>query len=254
MDYNAVSVVIPCYNEEENLKRGVLDQVDNFLKKQTFQWEVIIANDHSSDQSLKLIQNFIKNHDKFRVLDLPHGGKPSAVYAGIKAAKYNFALFTDMDQSTPISELIKLMPYLRDFDLIIGSRGTTRSGNNLLRRLGARIFLTLRRWIILPEINDTQCGFKIIRTDLAKKIFPRLSFFQENIKGGWRVSAFDVEMLFMAQKWGYKIKEVPVLWQNQDISQTKGNRTNNYFKESIQMVKEIWQVRKNDYHGKYEKK
>mgnify|MGYP001236581631 CR=1 FL=1 len=254
MDYSiAISVVIPCYNEENNLKRGVLEQVYDYLNKQKYKWEVIVANDASSDNSLKLVEKFVKKHPGFSVLDLPHGGKPSAVYAGIKKAKYGYILFTDMDQSTPISELAKLIPYLGKNEVIIGSRGIFRNGNSLIRKLGSLVFLNFRRLIILPKIIDTQCGFKVIKTEVAKKIFPHLSFFKENITGGWRVSAFDAEMLFMAQKWGYKIKEIPVIWQDEDISNTKGNKTKSYLKESLQMVKEIWRIKINDLGGKYEK-
>lgn len=253
MDYNSVSVVIPCYNEENNLKRGVLDQVNEFLQKQKYNWEVIIANDASTDNSLKLMENFIKKHKKFSILNLPHGGKPSAVYAGIKKAKHDFILFTDMDQSTPITELNKLIPYFKNNDIIIGSRGLFRNGNSLTRKIGSLVFSNFRRSIILPQIIDTQCGFKVIKNSVAQEIFPKLSFFRENITGGWRVSAFDAEMLFMAQKWNYKIKEVPVFWQDEDISNTKGNKAKSYFKESLQMIKEIWRIKSNDLKGKYEK-
>ena len=83
-----ISIVIPCYNEENNLKRGVLDEVNQFLTKQKFKWEVLVCNDESTDNSLKLVKKFVANHPGFRVLDLPHGGKPSAVWGGIKAVSY----------------------------------------------------------------------------------------------------------------------------------------------------------------------
>ena len=107
----SISIIIPCYNEENNLKKGVLNEVSDFLKTQKFQWEVIICNDESTDKSLKLVKDFASKHKGFRVLDLPHGGKPSAVWGGIQEAKYPIILFTDMDQSTPLKELTKLLPF-----------------------------------------------------------------------------------------------------------------------------------------------
>lgn len=252
----SISIIIPCYNEENNLKKGVLDEVFNFLKNQKFNWEVIVCNDESTDNSLKLIKDFITKHSGFRVLDLPHGGKPSAVWGGIKEAKYPIVLFTDMDQSTPLKELNKLLPYFdKDYDVVIGSRGISREGNSLVRKIMARAFLFGRRLVLLPKIIDTQCGFKAIKTDLAKKAFPNLQFFKDKSnKSGWRVSAFDVELLFMIQKWGYKIKEVEVNWKNEDLSTTKGDNATRFKKESQQMIQEIIRVKRNDLQGIYDQK
>jgi len=250
-----ISIIIPCYNEEENLKRGVLDEVSDFLQTQKFKWEVLICNDESTDNSLELVQEFAKKHSGFRVLDLPHGGKPSAVWGGIKEAKYPLVLFTDMDQSTPLKETNKLLPYFKSYDVVIGSRGSHREGNTLFRKLGSKVFLLIRKLILLHQISDTQCGFKAMRTDVAKKLFPNLQFFKDKTgKKGWRVSAYDVELLFMAQKWGYSIKEVPVEWKNEDTSTTKGDLNARYKKESVQMMQEIWRVMTNNLKGIYDQK
>jgi|SRR3989339_36357 len=251
----SVSVIIPCYNEEKNLKRGVLTDVFQYLSRQPYNWEVIIANDESTDQSRTFSEHFVKSHRNFSLINLSHGGKPSAVFGGIKAAKNDLVLFTDMDQSTPIEELDKLLPYFtKGYDVVIGSRGLIRSGNTLLRRLGGPIFLFFRRLVLLPNIVDTQCGFKMFRRHVALKLFPNLQFFKDTSKKeGWRVSAFDVELLFMAQKWGYKIKEVLVSWQNTDQSDTKGASVNErYKKESVQMIQEIIRVKRNDIAGLYD--
>ena len=252
----ALSIVIPCYNEENNIKNGVLKEVDDFLKKQDFSWEVIVCNDESTDNSLKLVKDFVSTRKGFRVLDLPHGGKPSAVWGGIKEAKYPIVLFTDMDQSTPLKESLKLLPYFEQgYDVVIGSRGAAREGNTLLRKIGGRVFLFIRRIVLLPKIIDTQCGFKMFKADVAKKLFPNLQFFKDKSdKKGWRVSAFDVELLFMAQKWGYKTKEVLVEWKNEDSSTTKGDSTARYKKESKQMIQEIIRVKRNDLNGLYDQK
>jgi glycosyltransferase involved in cell wall biosynthesis len=252
----SISIIIPCYNEENNLKRGVLQEVYNYLSSQDYQWEVIVCNDESTDNSLKLVRDFVSHHKNFRYLDLKHGGKPAAVWCGIQAASYPVVLFTDMDQSTPLKELGKLLPYFeQDFDVVIGSRGTDREGNSIVRKIMARAFLFSRRLVLLPNIIDTQCGFKALKTEVAKKLFPKLQFFQDKSQAtGWRVSAFDVELLFMAHKWGYKIKEVQVDWRNEDTSTTKGDNALRFKKESKQMLQEILRVKKNDLQGIYDKK
>jgi glycosyltransferase involved in cell wall biosynthesis len=251
-----ISIVTPCYNEQSNINRGVLQEVYDYLKDKSFKWEVIICNDESTDDSLNLVKQFAQKHENFRVLDLPHGGKPSAVWGGIKEAKYPVVLFTDMDQSTPLKELDKLLPWFdQNYDIVIGSRGSERDGNSFLRKLGSTIFLLVRRLILLPNIIDTQCGFKAMKTIVAKEIFPDLQFFKDKSeKKGWRVSAYDVELLFISKKRGYKIKEVKVDWKNEDISNTKGDMAARYRKESINMAKEVWRVKKNDIKGIYDKK
>lgn len=248
----SLSIIIPCYNEENNLKRGVLQEVSDFLSTQKFTWEVIISNDESTDNSLELLHQFVKNHSGFRILDLKHGGKPHAVWQGIQQAKYSLVLFTDMDQSTPIREINKFLPFFPQNDIVIGSRGFSREGNSLLRKIGGPIFLSLRKLALLHDINDTQCGFKMFKTTVAKYLFPHLQFFKSKSSSAWQVSAFDVELLFMAQKNGYKIKEVLVDWRNEDTSITKGDEVARYKKESIQMIKEILRVKINDLKGVYE--
>ena len=250
-----LSIVIPCYNEEENLRSGVLKEVNDYLEKQKYLWEVIISDDGSSDNSLSVAQNFIKQNklNNFRILKNKHGGKPWAVWKGIESATGDIVLFTDMDQSTPINEISQLLPWFeKGFGVVIGSRGTTRKDAPFLRKLMAYSFLTLRRTILLSDIEDTQCGFKAFKIDVAKKIFPKLQFFQEIDKEvkGWRVSAFDVELLFLAQKNGHKIKEVKVAWKDRDLASKGKNK--NFLKESKDMAKEMLRVRMNDFRGRYD--
>lgn len=244
-----LSVVIPCYNEQENLKRGVLDEVENFLKTQNFSWEVIISDDGSTDESREIIRSLIKNKKDFFLLENTHGGKPAAIWQGIKRARGKFVLFTDMDQSTPIKEISKFKPHFKDFEIIIGSRGIERKNYSILRKIGSVIFRNLRKSLLLKKIDDTQCGFKAFRTDVAKKIFPMLQFFKEKkLVKGWKVTSFDVELLFIAEKLGYKIKEVPVEWEDRDVS--KGKRRS-YLRESKEMLKQIIRVKLNDLKGLY---
>jgi len=256
MNKPTISIIIPCYNEENNLKRGVLNEVADFLKNAKYKYEVIICNDKSTDDSLSLVQDFVKTHPNFLVLDLPKGGKPGAIWGGLQEAKYPIVLFTDMDQSTPIKEIDKLLPfYEKNFDIVIGSRGGDREGNSFIRLLGSKVFSGFRNTLLGTNIIDTQCGFKSMKTDLAKKIFPELEVIKNTQRGnGWRVSAYDVELLFIAQKWGYRVKEVPVAWKNEDTSTTKGDANAKYIIESKRMAEEVWRVFINNFKGNYENK
>ena len=251
-----ISVIIPCYNEEKNLERGVLDEVYQYLIGQDYAWEVIVVNDESTDNSRNLVKRFTEKTTSFSLLDIPHGGKPAAVWAGIQEARGEIALFTDMDQSTPISELSKLSPwYEKGFDVVIGSRGTPREGFSIVRRLGSTVFRGLRRLFLLRDISDTQCGFKSCRRDAALQAFPRLQFFKRNDRPtGWKVSAYDVELLYLFERAGYRIKEIEVEWQNRDESDTKDQTgaIARYLKESLEMAKEIIRVKRNQVKGLYD--
>lgn len=244
-----LSVVIPCYNEKENLRRNVLEEVDRFLKKQEFSWEVIISDDGSIDNSRELTNKAINNLNNFRLVENVHGGKPSAVWGGLKEAKGEFVLFADMDQSTPIKEFEKMKPYLANNDAVIGSRGMVRKNYSLIRRIGSAFFLLFRKSILLRDIDDTQCGFKAFNTEAVRKVFPLLQFFQRTtVVKGWKVTSYDVELLFLIEKFGGKIKEVLVEWKNEDVSTGKQR---SYLKESQEMFRQVLRVKLNDIRGLY---
>lgn len=246
-----LSVIIPCYNEEANLKRGVLGEVERYLEKQRYSSEVIISDDGSSDKSQQLVKEFSQKHPRFKLLENSHAGKPFAIKSGIEKARGEIILFTDMDQSTPMSEFRKILPYFnKNFDVAIGSRGSARQGSSFFRLLASNIFRVTRQVILLRNIVDTQCGFKAFKSKVAKDLFHRMTIFNRGKQAvGWRVGAFDVELLFMAQKHGYKIAEVPVEWRDKDVTQGKQRQ---FFKESQEMLKEILRVKLNDIRGFYD--
>lgn len=251
-----LSVVIPCYNEARNLERGVLDEVFRYIVRQPYAWEVIVVNDESTDDSRRLLEAFGRDRPHFARVDIPHGGKPAAVWAGIQAARGEIVLFTDMDQSTPIQELDKLLPwYDAGFQVVIGSRGATREGFSVVRKLGSFVFRTLRSFFLLRGINDTQCGFKSCRRAAALDVFPKLQFFKQASRpSGWKVSAYDVELLYLFEKSGCAIKEVEVAWHNRDVSDTKGQQGElaRYLRESIDMAREVYRVKRNERRGLYD--
>lgn len=248
-----LSIIIPCYNEEENLKRGVLKEVHDFLKKKKFSWEVLISDDGSTDNSCKLVASQTKSWQGFKLLKNPHGSKPSTLKYGLKKVKGEYVLFADMDQSTPISELDKLLPHVKHGEsVVIGSRGLTRKNFPFYRRIGAVAFSTFRRLLILSSISDTQCGFKLFKTEAIKKAFPRLEFFKTKQRTkGWKVTSYDVELLQILKKMNLKIKEVVVKWHDEDVSQSKGGNLSKYIRESREMFLQILRVKLNDLRGLY---
>lgn len=246
-----LSIIVPNYNEAENVSHGALAHIVAYLKKQSYTWELIVADDGSTDSSLAQIEQLAKKEARVRVLKLTHAGKPYALRSGVKAAKGRYVLFTDMDQSTPIEELGKLLPWTeKGFPVVIGSRGARRGGASFFRQLASVIFLLIRRAILLPEIKDTQCGFKLLDTELARTAFNKMRLFgRENHVQGWKVTAYDVELLHVAKKLGKTIKEVRVAWRDEDKSSSKSR---SFVKESIEMFFEILRVRVADLLGKYD--
>jgi dolichyl-phosphate beta-glucosyltransferase len=251
-----ISIIIPCWNEQKNLERGVLAEVENYLCGLSLGWEVIIVDDGSTDLSPALIAEFVRSRDRFGLISAVHKGKPSAIWTGIQQARGELILFTDMDQSTPIQELERLLPwYQEDYQVVIGSRGLRRDGTTFLRKLGSFLFLSLRQLILLPNLQDTQCGFKSCRREAALQVFPKLTALQQDgAPVGWKVTAYDVELLYLMERSGLRIKEVQVEWRNRDLSTTKteGQSRNAYLKESIEMAREVVRVKLNQVKGIYD--
>ena len=214
-----LSVVIPSFDEMANLQKGVLDKVEHFLERSKLAYEVIIVDDGSKDGSVEFVRDFIKDNSHFKLIENPHLGKAGAVISGMLAAEGEYILFSDMDQATPIEELSKLLPYFNPgnggYDIVIGSR-KKRKGAPFSRRLMAQGMIFLRSSIVgLPGISDTQCGFKMFTREAGEKLFKKMKEIhssQASISGSSVSAGFDVELLYLAQKMGYKIKEVPVNW------------------------------------------
>ncbi len=211
-----LSVVIPSFDEMANLQKGVLDKVEHFLEKEKFTYEVIVVDDGSKDGSGEFVEQFTKENKKFRIIKNSHTGKAGAVTTGILKATGKYILFTDMDQAVPIEEVDKMLPFFdQGFDIVIGSR-TGRKGAPLSRLVMSQASVILRKLIVgMHQISDTQCGFKIFRHDIARELFARVDKLHhgfQTISGSSVTAGFDMEFLFLAQKMGFKIKEVPVSW------------------------------------------
>lgn len=245
-----LSVIIPSFDEMANLQKGVLDKVKSFLDKKKVPYEVIIVDDGSHDGSVEFVNKFVKENSTFRLIENAHSGKAGAVTTGMLAAKGKYRLFTDMDQATPIEEVDKLLPFAaKGYDVVIGSRNTRRKGSPFLRLFISRSNIILRKIIVgMPEITDTQCGFKMFTGTAAQKVFGKLHELHHGfaqIKGSNVASGFDVEALYIAEKSGFKIKEIPVEWLYVET------RRVNPVKDSIEGVRALLQIRLNQVSGKY---
>jgi len=195
-----LSVVIPSYNEETNIRLGTLDKVSRYLDHQSYTWEVIIVDDGSKDASPKLLDAFVKTNSGFRVIHSPHRGKAGTVMTGVKQSTGELVLFSDLDQATPIAELDKVLPWFaKGYDVVIGSRSGRREGAPVSRIVMARGFMMLRGLFLgLKGITDTQCGFKAFKREVAERIFSKLQLYgAPHIAQGPMVTAgFDIEVLF----------------------------------------------------------
>lgn len=242
-----LSVVIPAYNEAKNLKRGVLEEVGDYLKSIRLQYEVIIVDDGSVDQTKDLVEKFIQKNPLFKLIEVSHGGKANAVMTGMIKAGGEIILFTDMDQATPINQLEKFIPKFEEgSDAVIGSRAGRR-GAPLMRKLAAWGFSFLRNLILGLPFSDTQCGFKAFTKKAVEKIIPKIKseWGVVHFKGGAVNAGFDVELLYLAKKYGFKIAEVPVEWNYVDTERVQ------VIKDAAAAIYDMLRIRINDFKGKY---
>ena len=241
---NSVSIIIPCYNEEANLQKGVLDKVGNFVEENPQIKEVIIVDDGSEDKTAQIIKSqYLPKFKKFKYVKIPHQGKASAVITGIQKAKSEFVLFTDMDLATPIEESKKLIQAIKEgWHIAIGSRDKKRKGAPITRKIMAIGFILIRNFLLnLGKIKDTQCGFKAFKRETALKIISHMKVFhpktKRKTKGASVTAGFDLEFLFVAKLLGYKIKEIPVEWRHVET------RNVNVFKDTIETLRDILKIK-----------
>ncbi|MCL5004456.1 MAG: glycosyltransferase family 2 protein [Patescibacteria group bacterium] len=208
-----LSIIIPAYNEAKRLPLTLFD-IDKHLKSADFSYEIIVVDNNSTDATSEIVERFSHLIKNLRLIKYRTPGKGGAVQKGILEAKGEIRLFMDADNSTAIDQFNKMIPYLKEgYDVIIGSRDI--EGAKLIppqpwhKRLGGNAGNLIIQALLLPGIWDTQCGFKAFTAEAAEKIFPLLK------TNRW---GFDVEVLSLAKKFGYKIKEVPVVWVNNPFS------------------------------------
>jgi dolichyl-phosphate beta-glucosyltransferase len=205
-----LSVVVPCYNEEQRLPRTI-EQIERYLDGTGTSYELILVDDGSTDGTRKVMDAAAANHGSVRIEALPQNrGKGRALAEGVAAARGKEILITDADLSTPIEELEKLQAALdKGAGVAIASRALRGSrvevSQPVYRVLMGKAFNLIVQLVLLPGIWDTQCGFKLFRAEVAKDAFGALT------TDGF---GFDPEVLFRAKQRGVRIAEVPVVWRN----------------------------------------
>lgn len=236
------ALIIPCYNEEANIQKGVLDKVGNFTKNDDRFREVIIVDDGSTDTTKKIIkETYLSQFHKFKLIENKHQGKAFAVITGIKNTQQPYVMFSDMDLATPIEESEKIINAIdSNYDIAIGSRKSNREGAPLSRKILATGYIIIRDILInLRGIKDTQCGFKMFKKEAALKIINNLKVFHPNRKtqGPSVTAGFDLEFLFLATKLRYKIKEVPVLWRHVETKRV------NFLHDALETLRDILRIK-----------
>ena len=244
-----LSVVIPAYNEAARLP-GTLRAVATFLDAQSFSSEVIVVDDGSADQTAEIAAQFLPE-GRVRLLREAHRGKGAAVRAGMLAARGACVLFTDADLAVPIEETPRLLALLdAGCAVVIGSRegvGASREGEPIFRHVMGRVFNRLVRILAVPGIDDTQCGFKLFRADAVAAIVPRLRLYGSDAPKvrGARVTGFDVEVLIIARRQGFRIGEASVYWRYGTQSKVRP------VADTFWNLRDVVRVRVNDWRGYY---
>jgi glycosyltransferase involved in cell wall biosynthesis len=234
-----LSIVIPAHNEENRLPR-TLEQVFAFLKTQDYSAEVLVVENGSSDRTLEIARAFAEQHPHLRVLKNDQRGKGLAVRRGMLEARGQYRFICDADLSMPIEEVGKFIPpILSDFDVAIGSReapGAVRYNEPAYRHWGGRGINLIIRLLILPGLQDTQCGFKCFSAEASQRLFSLQTL------PGW---SFDIELLYLARRAGLRIREIPIHWYFGDDSKVSAVR------DALNMIRDIFRIHANARRGMY---
>jgi len=235
-----LSVIIPAYNEANRLPATLID-IDKHLREADFDYEILVVNDGSEDNTADVVHKFESVVKGLRLAGREtNRGKGYTVREGMREAQGKFRLFTDADNSTSIDHFFRMIPYLegtegKKYDIVIGSRDI--KGSKLMppqpfyRRIIGNIGNIIIQIFLLPGIWDTQCGFKCFSEESAEKIFPLMKI------NRW---AIDVEALALGKKLGYKIKEVPITWINDTRSRVKSSAYLGVLRDVLKIRLWLW--------------
>lgn len=238
-NYPDLSIIIPLYNEAKRFPSS-FQQIDNFFRSVSIDKEYILVDDGSKDSTLSIVES-LRSKSRIRILKNSRNlGKGAALKKGVLAARGRKIFFTDADLSTPIEEFKKLYPHLNTYDVVVGSRRLHNSEIYIKqpfhRRLLGGIFYVIFSFFFMKKIRDTNCGFKCYDGKVAKKIFRKV----KNNRWG-----FDAEFLYLAEKMGFNVKEVPVVWLNDPNSRVST------LNASVGTILELFKIKYRDIFGKY---
>lgn len=235
-----LSIVIPAHNEEQRLPPS-LAKIAAFLETQPYTAEVIVVENGSTDRTVDVVNAFAATHDFVRLIEVATRGKGLAVKAGMLAARGDYRFICDADLSMPIEEVVHFLPPERTgYDVLIGSRegeGANRIGEPEYRHLMGRILNYIVKVTAVPDFEDTQCGFKMFTREAADDLFS-----VQRMAG----IGFDVELIYVAKRRGYKITDVPITWYYDPDSRMR------LLQDSLHILIEIWQIKQNWRKGLYE--
>jgi len=209
-----LSVIIPVFNETTRIY--LLNEILSYFSSQKYSFEIIIVDDGSTDDTLEKLKLY-QDQKHLKVISYPKNqGKGYAIKTGMLKADGEFRLFTDVDLSTPISEIEKFLPWFNQFDAVIGTRRSKESKvivhQSKIREFLGQGFTIMSRTILNTYVSDFTCGFKCFSAKAAEKIFKNLTI------NRW---GFDAEVIFLAKKFGFNIKEIPVIWKNDAETKVK---------------------------------
>lgn len=234
-----LSIIIPAHNEQDRLPAS-LARIFTFLERQSYLSEVVVVENGSQDQTAQVVEAMTASHANLHLLREPLRGKGLAVRRGMLQARGEYRFICDADLSMPIEEVNRFLPpALEHVDIAIASReapGAVRYGEPFHRHWFGRVFNLLVRTLAVPGFHDTQCGFKCLKAEVADDLFrvQRLD--------GW---TFDVELLFVALKRGYRVVEVPIPWYY-----NPGSRVS-LIRDSLAMLNDLFVIRRNWRAGLY---
>ena len=240
MNKPLLSIIIPAHNEETRLPRA-LETISAFLAGQPYAAEIIVVENGSQDRTLEIAREYETHIENLRVFHEEARGKGLAVKRGMLEACGEYRFICDTDLSMPIEEVNRFIPPKQNnIDVVIASReakGAVRYDEPAYRHFIGRVFNTLVRVLALPGLQDTQCGFKCFRGEVAEKVFTL-----QTMPG----MAFDVEALFIARRMGYKIEEVPIPWYFDADSRVR------LIQDSMKMAIDLLSIQRNARQGLYD--
>lgn len=244
-----LSLVIPAYNEAGRI-RATLEQSVEALSTLPYPCEIVISDDGSTDGTTELARAFAETRANIRVISIPHGGKAAATRAGMSAARGDLIAFSDADLATPLTNLARFVTIAESgADIVAGTRegaAANRIGEPWHRHVMGRVFNRIVQLLLIPGIEDTQCGFKLFTRPVAADLLASSRLYRDGKEiAGARVTAFDVEFLAIARLRGYRIVMEPVSWTYGAQSKVNPSR------DSFHNLRDVLQVYFNLKRGEY---